>query len=77
MAQNLALQKGRHIDRHRIFVVDLSRSAWDWRKGEPPEDNPAYYLRFLKSFSRMGGIMEYIGADNRAFFLNLWRMLNG
>jgi hypothetical protein len=76
MAQNLALQAGSHIERHRIFVVDLSESSWDWRNGEPPEDNPAYYMRFLKSFSRMGGTMEYISADNRAFFLNLWRMLN-
>lgn len=75
MAQNISMQNGVHIRNHRIYVIDLSESTWDWREGEPPEDNPAYYLRYLKSFSRMGGSMEYIGADNRAFFLNLWAML--
>jgi hypothetical protein len=64
-----------HIKNHKIFVVDLSESSWDWRKGEPPDDNPAYYMRYLKSFSRMGGTMEYISADNRTFFLNLWERL--
>ena len=28
---------------------------WDWTKGEPPKESPAYYLRFCKSFSRMHG----------------------
>ena len=72
MAQNLALQEGRSIENHSIFVVDLAKVNWDWRsKGEPPEDDPAYYMRFLKSFSRMGGTMEYIAMDNRHFFLRL------
>ncbi|HEY9159672.1 MAG TPA: hypothetical protein VIS94_01120 [Desulfomonilia bacterium] len=75
MAQNVSIQNGSHIIGHKIFVVDLSESSWDWREGEPSEDNPAYYMRHLKSFSRMGGVMEYISADNRAFFLNLWRLL--
>jgi hypothetical protein len=77
MAQNISIQNGMHIKNHKIFVVDLSESSWDWRKGEPPDDNPAYYMRYLKSFSRMGGTMEYISADNRAFFLNLWERLEG
>jgi hypothetical protein len=77
MAQNISIQKSSHIRGHKIFVVDLTESSWDWREGEPPEDNPAYYMRYLKSFSRMGGIMEYISVDNRAFFLNLWRLLEG
>lgn len=77
MAQNISIQNGSHIKGHKIFVVDLSESSWDWREGEPPEDNPAYYMRYLKSFSRMGGTMEYINADNRAFFLNLWKLLEG
>ncbi len=75
MAQNISIQNGSCIRDHKIFVVDLSESSWDWREGEPPEDNPAYYMRYLKSFSRMGGVMEYISADNRAFFLNLWKLL--
>lgn len=72
MAQNLAIQKGKHIDNHYMVVVDLAESDWDWKNsGEPPSDNPAYYLRYCKSFSRMGGIMRYCTADNRDFLLAL------
>ncbi len=75
ISQNLAIQQGRHIDNHYIFINDLSESTWDWTKGEPPEDNPAYYLRYNKSFSRMGGVMRYLQADNRDFLLSLTRLL--
>lgn len=69
MAQNVARQSGRQIEGHSLFVVDLADATWDWStQGEPPTDDPAYYLRFLKSFSRVGGRLEYICADNRAFF---------
>ena len=71
MAQNLALQSGHSIENHYIVVADLAKSSWDWTKGEPPEDNPDYYLRFNKSFSRMGGTMRYLTADNRDFLLGL------
>ncbi len=72
MAQNLSLQQGARIDRHFIAVVDLAESRWDWqRDGEPPMDNPAYYLRYCKTFSRMGGVMRYISLDNREFLLAL------
>lgn len=71
MAQNLALQEGRRIERHFMVVVDLQASHWDWSKGEPPEDNPDYYLRYCKSFARMGGEMRYLSADNRDFLLAL------
>ncbi len=72
MARNIALQAGRRIERFEIVVVDLAPMAWDWQKhGEPPADHPAYYLRYLKSFSRMGGRMAYIQADNRDFLLAL------
>lgn len=78
MSQNLALQKGSPIDRHFIAVVDLAESSWDWQKnGEPPKDNPAYYLRYCKTFSRMGGQMRYLCADNRDFLLTLTHMLGG
>lgn len=78
MAQNIAIQEGRHIDRHAIFVVDLAESRWDWQSaGEPPPDNPAYYLRYCKTFSRMGGSMRYVCADNRRFLLGLYQALEG
>lgn len=77
MARNLAHQEGRSIENHRIYVVDLAALDWDWQAGEPPADNQAYYVRYLKTFSRMGGSMTYIQADNRDFFLCLIRTLAG
>lgn len=69
MAQNAALQRGQAIRNHFIVVVDLAESGWDWqRDGEPPLDNPAYYLRYCKTFARMGGAVRYLQADNRDFF---------
>jgi hypothetical protein len=70
---NLRLQSGRSIVRdHTIYVVDIQDGGnWDWSKGEPPKDNPAYYLRFCKSFARMGGEMQYVQCDNVAFLHNL------
>lgn len=74
MAQNMSLQAGRPIVNHFIAVVDLAESAWDWRQaGEPPQDHPAYYLRFCKTFSRMGGEMRYAAVNNRDFLLALLR----
>ena len=74
MARNLAIQEGRKIDDFSIYVVDLAGSDWDWQKdGEPPADNPAYYVRFMKTFSRMGGRLHYVQADNRDFLLALLR----
>jgi hypothetical protein len=74
---NLRLQAGRRIvTGHKIFVVDLQDGGnWDWSRGEPPKDNPAYYLRFCKSYSRMGGQMRYLQMDNVAFLQNLSREL--
>ncbi len=77
MAQNLAIQRGEHLDRHFMAVVDLQESHWDWSKGEPPMDNPDYYLRYNKSFHRMGGAMRYACADNRDFLLALLGELSG
>jgi rfaE bifunctional protein kinase chain/domain len=78
MSQNLELQEGRKITNHHMVIVDLAESSWDWqRDGEPPADNPAYYLRFCKTFSRMGGTMRYVCADNRDFLLNLLKELRG
>lgn len=75
MAQNLKIQKSQHIDNHFIVVVDLAENNWDWNTGEPPMDNPAYYLRYCKTFSRMGGEMRYLSADNRDFLLALTETL--
>lgn len=77
MAQNLAIQQGRHIDGHTIVVTDLAECRWDWSRGEPPETDPAYYLRYNKTFSRMGGTMWYVSADNRDFLLALSQSLPG
>ena len=77
MVQNLEIQRKSHIDNHFILVVDLARSDWDWQKnGEPPDDNPAYYLRYCKTFYRMGGEMHYLTADNRDFLLQLYHNLS-
>lgn len=76
LSQNLAIQRGEHIDNHYILVSDLAASTWDWSQGEPPEENPAYYLRYNKSFSRMGGTMRYLQADNRDLLLNLLHLLD-
>jgi hypothetical protein len=75
MARNLAHQEGRSIEHHTMIVVDLQESRWDWSRGEPPEDHPDYYLRFYKSFSRMGGTLRYAAADNRVFLPGLLRAL--
>jgi hypothetical protein len=75
MAQNLALRRGQRIAGHSIFVVDLAKAEWDWRRGEPPDTNPAYYQRYNKSFSRMGGELRYLSADNRDFLLGLCRRM--
>lgn len=70
---NLRLQSGRCIlHGHSVFVVDLQDGGgWDWSRGEPPKTSPAYYLRFCKSYSRMGGSMCYAQCDNLAFIHNL------
>ncbi len=49
--------------------------GWDWTRGEPPKTNPAYYLRFCKTFYRMGGTLDYIRCDNRVFLAQLLRSL--
>lgn len=67
-----------NVDGHSIFVVDLQDGGgWDWTQGEPPKSSPAYYLRFCKSFSRMGGAMHYVQSDNAAFMHALYHALEG
>jgi len=74
---NLRRQAGRaRVEGHAIYVVDLQDGGcWDWSQGEPPKEHPAYYLRFCKSFSRMGGAMRYLQCDNMIFLRRLWHHL--
>jgi len=74
---NLRLQAGRKtVQKHSFYIVDLQDGGnWDWSKGEPPKDNPAYYLRFCKSFSRMGGAMRYVQCDNVSFLHHVLKAL--
>lgn len=74
---NFRLQARREIlHDHTIYVVDLQDGGrWDWSQGEPPKENPAYYLRFCKSYSRMGGAMHYLQCDNAAFMHHLLKEL--
>lgn len=77
VVHNLRFQAKRPpITGHSFYVVDLQEGGnWDWAHGEPPKTNPAYYLRFCKSFSRMGGTMKYVCCDNTTFIHNLLNRL--
>jgi hypothetical protein len=72
-ANNLLAGRGEPFVRdHMIAIVDIQDGGnWDWATGEPPPDHPAYYLRFCKSFYRMGGEVSYIQLDNRAVLSHL------
>ena len=74
-ANNIRLQDERPPLAPFIAVNDIVDVDWDWGAGEPSPDNPAYYVRFCKSFSRMGGEMQYLGGDNRVFLHNLFHGL--
>lgn len=76
---NLRQQTGRKVvSDHAIYVVDLQAGGnWGWAQGEPPRDNHAYYLRFCKSFARMGGRMTYLECDNVLFVRGLIMTLAG
>jgi hypothetical protein len=75
IANNLRRQENQEGLRPFILVNDLAAVDWDWSAGEPPADDPAYYLRFCKSFSRMGGEMVYAHGDNRVLLTNLCHAL--
>lgn len=76
-ANGIRVKEGRKpLSGHHLVIVDLQDGGgWDWSRGEPPRTNPAYYLRFCKSFYRMGGTLEYIRCDNRAFLVYLLKRL--
>jgi hypothetical protein len=76
---NLRRQDGRPmVHDHTIGIVDLQDGGgWDWTAGEPPKSNPAYYLRFCKSYARMGGEMRYLQCDNVTMLHHLFHRLRG
>ncbi|MBR4748308.1 MAG: hypothetical protein IK083_01875 [Abditibacteriota bacterium] len=78
IANNRAILEGRGPARDfTVAIVDLQDGGgWDWSAGEPPKDNPAYYLRFCKSFYRMGGRLDYVCLDNRLFLAGLYKELS-
>ncbi len=77
MARNLAKQENRKIEDFTIVINDIQKGDWDWsKKTEPEKSNPAYYLRFCKTFHRMGAKeMYYVREDNRNFLLSLYQNL--
>ena len=76
MARNLKRQSGKTIEDFALYAVDIAALEWDWtRQGEPPPDNPAYYVRFCKSFSRMGGRFSYVQLDAMELFPALRKLL--
>ena len=76
-ANNVRVVEGRPLlAEHYLAIVDIqSGGGWDWSHGEPPSTSPAYYLRFCKSFYRMGGTLDYVCCDNRVFLAHLLRKL--
>ena len=75
MARNAAGCGKNSIAHCSIHVADIQESTWNWAEGEPPSNHPAYYLRFMKTFNRMGCQTDYTCADNRDFFVSLYRKL--
>src|SRR3989338_8418582 len=69
MARNVAHQENRTIKDFMIVVNDIQEGEWDWNSDkEPSKNDPAYYLRFCKTFHRAGAReLHYIQADNRDF----------
>jgi hypothetical protein len=77
MARNVARQEGKKIDDFMIVVNDIQEGNWNWGSGKEPEKtDPAYYLRFCKTFDRMGSReMHYIEAHNKDFLLSLYQKM--
>ncbi len=78
VAKNIAHQQNKQITNFTIIINDIQDSGnWDWKTSQdPPKTSPAYYLRFCKTFHRMGSKeMHYIQEDNRAFLQNLYNEL--
>jgi hypothetical protein len=76
-ANNIRAATGRRLlSEHFLAIVDPQADGGsDGSHGEPPSRDPAYYLRFCKSFYRLGGTLDYIRCDNRVFLVDLVRKL--
>ena len=61
------LHRYSEVFRTLLLVADLSLVALSWVA--------AYYLRFCKSFARMGGTMHYLQCDNVVFMSHVLRVL--
>lgn len=78
MVRNVVKQRGKAITDFMIVVNDIQPAGdWQWGTGiEPPKNSPAYYLRFCKTFDRMGvREMHYVCLDNREFLVKLYNDL--
>jgi len=77
MARNYRSSFSEKIENFTIVVNDIQESNWNWNcDKEPPKDNPAYYLRFCKTFKRCGAKnLYYIQKDNREFLKSLYKNL--
>ncbi len=76
IANNLRAQRGDRPIAPYIAVNDLQPASWNWDQGEPPASDPAYYLRFLKSFARTAAApLNYMAGDNRLILHNLHQRL--
>jgi hypothetical protein len=75
VANNVRLQRGLGVISPFVAVNDLAPMDWDWSTGEPPASDPAYYLRFCKSFHRIAAELAYAAGDNRTFIAGLWERL--
>ncbi len=77
MARNVALQAGAAIRAalHPRGGYRAHRPGTGPATASRRSTDPAYYLRYCKTFSRMGGTMRYLQADNRDFLLSLSQAL--
>lgn len=77
MARNVEQQEEREIKNFTIVVNDIAESKWNWENDkEPPIEHPDYYLRWMKTFHRMGAKnLWYCKVDNRLFFQGLCKNL--
>ncbi|MGQ9912954.1 MAG: hypothetical protein ACUVQQ_01275 [Thermogutta sp.] len=77
-ANGIRASEGRELlGGHCLVIVDLQDGGgWGWSRGDPSSTNPAYYLRFCKSFYRMVGTLDYIRYNNRVFLVHLLHTLS-
>lgn len=77
MARNVAHQQNKIIENFSLIINDIQEGEWNWgSEKEPPKNDPAYFLRFCKSFDRAHAKeMKYICLDNRLFLQTLYKHL--